>query len=172
MVILGISGFEDSNGSGSAHPYASRRREAAASKGGAQAPVPLQFFPLHLIGHDSAAALIVDGKVIACAAEERFTRIKHGFNLAGKTVLPRRAMRYCLDNDGAPPPGFVRRERSPLAIGHAFMDRRAAIEHALESEPAKARHNDGKEPRCVTDRPFIIRKAVADSAAGMAMHLG
>ena len=27
--------------------------------------------------HDSAAALIVDGKIIAAAQEERFTRIKH-----------------------------------------------------------------------------------------------
>ena len=28
--------------------------------------------------HDSAAALVVDGEVIAAAEEERFTRIKHG----------------------------------------------------------------------------------------------
>ena len=27
--------------------------------------------------HDSAAAIIVDGKIIAAAQEERFTRIKH-----------------------------------------------------------------------------------------------
>jgi carbamoyltransferase len=27
--------------------------------------------------HDSAAALIVDGKIVAAAQEERFTRIKH-----------------------------------------------------------------------------------------------
>ena len=27
--------------------------------------------------HDSAAALIIDGKLIAAAQEERFTRIKH-----------------------------------------------------------------------------------------------
>ncbi len=28
--------------------------------------------------HDSAAALVVDGIVVAAAEEERFTRIKHG----------------------------------------------------------------------------------------------
>ncbi|MBZ5627214.1 MAG: carbamoyltransferase, partial [Acidobacteriia bacterium] len=28
-------------------------------------------------GHDSAAALVVDGKVIAAAAQERFSRKKH-----------------------------------------------------------------------------------------------
>ena len=27
--------------------------------------------------HDSAAALLVDGKIVAAAQEERFTRIKH-----------------------------------------------------------------------------------------------
>ena len=27
--------------------------------------------------HDSAAALVVDGEVVAAAQEERFTRIKH-----------------------------------------------------------------------------------------------
>ena len=40
--------------------------------------------------HDSAAALVVDGKIIAAAQEERFTRRKHdpGF--------PASAVRYCL----------------------------------------------------------------------------
>ena len=27
--------------------------------------------------HDSAAAIVIDGKIIAAAQEERFTRIKH-----------------------------------------------------------------------------------------------
>ena len=27
--------------------------------------------------HDSAAAIVVDGKIVAAAQEERFTRIKH-----------------------------------------------------------------------------------------------
>src|SRR5690348_4597193 len=44
--------------------------------------------------HDSAAALVVDGKVVAAAQEERFTRKKHdpGF--------PTNAVRYCLDGAG------------------------------------------------------------------------
>lgn len=40
--------------------------------------------------HDSAAALIQDGKIIACAQEERFTRIKHDAN------FPALAIQYCL----------------------------------------------------------------------------
>jgi carbamoyltransferase len=44
--------------------------------------------------HDSAAALIVDGKIIAAAQEERFTRKKHdpGF--------PSNAVRYCISEAG------------------------------------------------------------------------
>ncbi len=100
MVILGVSGFEDRDGGGSAHPYAHTQPGSPRPSGSAGSPVPLRFFPLQLLGHDPAAALIVDGELVACAAEERFTRIKHGFNLAGRTVLPRRAMRYCLDEAG------------------------------------------------------------------------
>ncbi len=40
--------------------------------------------------HDSAACLVIDGKIIAAAQEERFTRIKHD---AG---FPHHAIQYCL----------------------------------------------------------------------------
>lgn len=95
MIILGISGFEDLYKSKVNHVYSSH------SKGIEEIlcfsdKVPLQFYPLQLIGHDCSAALLVDGKLVACAAEERFTRIKHGFNLAGRTTLPRNAINYCL----------------------------------------------------------------------------
>lgn len=36
--------------------------------------------------HDSAAALIVDGKIVAAAQEERFTRIKHDSNFPARTI--------------------------------------------------------------------------------------
>jgi len=44
--------------------------------------------------HDSAAALVVDGKIVAAAQEERFTRIKHDPN------FPARAIEYCLQESG------------------------------------------------------------------------
>ncbi|ACE84303.1 carbamoyltransferase family protein [Cellvibrio japonicus] len=44
--------------------------------------------------HDSAAALVIDGKIIAAAQEERFTRIKHD------PAFPTQAVRYCLDEAG------------------------------------------------------------------------
>ena len=40
--------------------------------------------------HDSAACLIKDGKVIAAAEEERFTRVKHDFS------FPHNAIQFCL----------------------------------------------------------------------------
>ena len=46
--------------------------------------------------HDSAAALIVDGDIVAAAQEERFTRKKHD------AAFPRNAARYCLAEGAAP----------------------------------------------------------------------
>ena len=44
--------------------------------------------------HDSAAALLKDGRVIAAAQEERFTRKKHDY------TFPTHAVRYCLAEAG------------------------------------------------------------------------
>jgi len=44
--------------------------------------------------HDSAAALVADGRIVAAAQEERFTRIRHD------SAFPHRAARYCLEAAG------------------------------------------------------------------------
>lgn len=44
--------------------------------------------------HDSAACLIQDGKIVAAAQEERFTRIKHD------AAFPENAVKYCLEHSG------------------------------------------------------------------------
>lgn len=44
--------------------------------------------------HDSAAALVRDGEILAAAQEERFTRKKHDFN------FPEKAIHYCLEEAG------------------------------------------------------------------------
>ncbi|HTZ35701.1 MAG TPA: carbamoyltransferase, partial [Stellaceae bacterium] len=56
--------------------------------------------PARIVGisafyHDSAAALVEDGRVIAAAQEERFTREKHDAS------FPHHALSYCLDEAGA-----------------------------------------------------------------------
>ena len=47
--------------------------------------------------HDAAAALVVDGEIVAAAQEERFTRVKHDAS------FPSNAIRYCLDEAGVAP---------------------------------------------------------------------
>jgi carbamoyltransferase len=47
--------------------------------------------------HDSAAALVVDGQIVAAAQEERFTRVKHDHR------FPSRAVDYCLGQAGLKP---------------------------------------------------------------------
>jgi carbamoyltransferase len=47
--------------------------------------------------HDSAAALVVDGRIVAAAQEERFTRKKHDFE------FPQQAVEYCLAEAGLEP---------------------------------------------------------------------
>jgi len=47
--------------------------------------------------HDSAAALVVDGQIVAAAQEERFTRKKHDYE------FPTQAIEYCLAEAGLQP---------------------------------------------------------------------
>ena len=47
--------------------------------------------------HDSAAALVVDGKIVAAAQEERFTRKKHD------QAFPKNAVDFCLKQAGLTP---------------------------------------------------------------------
>ncbi|MBI2422558.1 MAG: carbamoyltransferase [Candidatus Hydrogenedentes bacterium] len=44
--------------------------------------------------HDSAAALLQDGRIVAAVAEERLTRVKH------QGGIPERAVQFCLDRAG------------------------------------------------------------------------
>ncbi|MFB3828496.1 MAG: carbamoyltransferase [Bryobacteraceae bacterium] len=55
--------------------------------------------PAHVLGiscyfHDAAAALLSDGRLVAAAEEERFSRIKHDFS------FPERAIEFCLGAAG------------------------------------------------------------------------
>ena len=77
MKILGISGLENSVAFKKATLSGLDEREYRISQ-----------------GHDSAAALILDGEIVAAAAEERFNREKH----SGK--FPTGAIRYCLKEGG------------------------------------------------------------------------
>ena len=50
--------------------------------------------------HDAAACLLQDGRIVAAAQEERFTRRKHD------PSFPLNAVRYCLAEGGVPEGGL------------------------------------------------------------------
>src|SRR5215831_15714785 len=77
MKILGISGLEGSVPFKQKHWPGLDEREYRISQ-----------------GHDSAAALVIDGEVIAAAEEERFNRQKHS------GAFPSGAIDYCLSEAG------------------------------------------------------------------------
>jgi carbamoyltransferase len=77
MNILGISGFENAMSFKRAHWPGLEEREYRISQ-----------------GHDAAAALIVNGVLVAAAAEERFNRQKHS------AKFPLGAISYCLSEAG------------------------------------------------------------------------
>ena len=55
---------------------------------------PLRILGISAFYHDSAAALLEDGRIVAAAQEERFTRIK------GDSAFPHHAIAFCLDTAG------------------------------------------------------------------------
>jgi carbamoyltransferase len=62
----------------------------------------LNVLGINSVYHESAAALLVDGKLVAAVEEERFNRIKHGkpAEFDNPHQLPERAIRFCLNHAG------------------------------------------------------------------------
>ncbi len=60
---------------------------------------------VNAVFHDPAAALVVDGRVVAAAEEERFSRRKHGKSPVPFAAweLPEQSARWCLDTAGLTP---------------------------------------------------------------------
>lgn len=53
----------------------------------------MKILGIHL-GHDSSAALVIDGKIIADVQEERFNRVKHSSDIPIQSIL------YCMEEAG------------------------------------------------------------------------
>jgi carbamoyltransferase len=62
----------------------------------------LRILGVNAVFHDSAAALVVDGEVVAAAEEERFSRRKHGKQAVPFATweMPAAAIRWCLEDAG------------------------------------------------------------------------
>lgn len=70
---------------------------------------------VNAVFHDPAAALVIDGAIVAAAEEERFSRRKHGKEPVPFSAweLPERAIRFCLEQAGI--------DASELdAVGYAY----------------------------------------------------
>src|SRR6266496_1842697 len=70
---------------------------------------------VNAVFHDPAAALVVDGRIVAAAEEERFSRRKHGKRPVPWSAweLPEQAMRWCLEEAGLRPADLDR-------VGYSF----------------------------------------------------
>src|SRR3954470_6241571 len=76
-----------------------RRRGPARSTANSEIDRRERAIPMRVLGisayyHDSAAALLEDGRIVAAAQEERFTRKKHDAR------FPKNAIGYCLSERG------------------------------------------------------------------------
>ena len=56
--------------------------------------MPVRILGISAYYHDSAACLVEDGRIVAAAQEERFTRKKHD------AAFPHQAVRACLASTG------------------------------------------------------------------------
>jgi carbamoyltransferase len=110
MNILGVSGLEHSVSFKKAHWPGLSEREYRMSQ-----------------GFDAAAALVMDGTVVAAAAEERFSRSKHS------AAFPVHAARYCLKEAGISPCEIDE-------IAHAFDYQPYQSAYALNSVTAQRYH--------------------------------
>ncbi|CKH34478.1 carbamoyltransferase [Mycolicibacterium smegmatis] len=65
----------------------------------------MRILGINAVFHDPAAALVVDGHIVAAAEEERFSRRKHGKEAVAFSTweLPVQAARWCLEQAGLSP---------------------------------------------------------------------
>lgn len=88
--------------------------------------------------HDSAAALVKDGEIIAAAQEERFSRLKHD------SRFPQRAISYCLGEafiDPSEIAGVIFQD-DPVLYADRFFANAVAVAPA-----GRSRFNDGCQAR-------------------------
>ncbi|WP_454198324.1 carbamoyltransferase family protein [Nocardia sp. Marseille-Q1738] len=84
----------------------------------------MRILGINAVFHDPAAALIVNGEIVAAAEEERFTRRKHGKRPVPFSAweLPEQAAAWCLDRAGIRPDQLD-------AVGYSYDPR--LVDHSL-----------------------------------------
>ena len=92
--------------------------------------MPVRILGISCFYHDSAAVLIQDGRIVAAAEEERFTRVKHD------SGFPEEAIKFCLAEAGITAAeldyiGFY--EKPMLKFERALHTAKANFPYAQES---------------------------------------
>ncbi|MFF3227044.1 carbamoyltransferase [Nocardia suismassiliense] len=84
----------------------------------------MRILGINAVFHDPAAAVIVDGEIVAAAEEERFTRRKHGKRPVPFATweLPEQAAAWCLERAGLRPDQLD-------AVGYSYDP--ALVDHSL-----------------------------------------
>lgn len=126
---------------------------------------------INAVFHDPAAALVVDGRVVAAAEEERFSRRKHGKRPVPFSAweLPEQAARWCLDAGGiaADELDAVGYSYDPAVVDHAVGGLDPAWEKLRTLYARRAPHFlasalPGLDPAIVR----FVRHHVAHAASG------
>ena len=130
---------------------------------------------INAIFHDPAAALVVDGRVVAAAEEERFSRRKHGKRPVPFSAweLPEQSAAWCLENAGLRPedldmvaysydPGDCR-PASELGLDDPWDDLR--IRYAREAPQFLAEALPGLDPASVR---YVRHHEAHAASAGLA----
>lgn len=85
---------------------------------------PVRILGVNAVFHDPAAAVIVDGEIVAAAEEERFSRRKHGKRPVPFSAweMPEQAAAWCLERAGIRPDQLD-------AVGYSYDP--ALVDHSL-----------------------------------------
>ena len=76
----------------------------------------MQVLGINCLAHDTSAALVVDGQVVAFVEEERLSREKHTWK------FPDRAISWCLATAGLSDEPWSRADKPSLAISREVSD--------------------------------------------------
>ena len=109
--------------------------------------------------HDAAAALVVDGRVVAAAQEERFTRRRHD---AG---FPANAARYCLEHAGVGLDGLD----AVVFYDKPFLKFERLLETYLANAPRGLRSFVAAMPVWIKEKLFLkseLRRRLLELAGG------
>ncbi|MDP8216763.1 MAG: carbamoyltransferase C-terminal domain-containing protein [Candidatus Kaelpia imicola] len=106
-------------------------------------------------GHDSSAALIVDGKIVAAVEEERFTRKKHA-----EGQLPLNSVKYCLEASGLRPED-IDIIAYPWAVSALRSKRREYLFRTFKSRPSRAYKKFFRNRKEFNDQINFINKTLS-----------